>query len=102
MTARWAWLRVRAGFVLQNDGRAFTGGDLVRVKASEARAWSASTSPARPWLARRVAYALARTARLIRQAMGETRAARRRASVRRRRAAEAVRRRATLVKVLPK
>ncbi|MBW4035485.1 MAG: hypothetical protein HIU90_08435 [Proteobacteria bacterium] len=97
---RWAWLRVRRGFVLQNDGRAFAAGDLMRVPAGEAAGYRHNTSPARPWLPVRLAYSITRTARLIWQAMGETSAARRRAAQRRRRAAAAVRRRATLVKVV--
>ncbi len=98
--ARWGWLRVRAGFVLQNDGRTFTAGDLVRVKASDARAWAVSTTPAKPWFPMRVAYGVSRTVRLIREAMSKSSAARRRAAQQRRRAAAAVRRRAMVVKVL--
>ncbi|MCW8308388.1 hypothetical protein AruPA_15220 [Acidiphilium sp. PA] len=102
MSGRWRWLRVRRGFTINHDGRAFAAGDLMRVKASEARAWAASTSPAKPWFPVRVAYSAARAVRLIRQAIGETSAARRRAAQRRRRAAEAVRRRATVVRMVRK
>lgn len=100
MARRWVWLRVRRGFAITHDGRAFAAGDLMRVPAIDARAWAVSTSPTRPWLAVRMAYSMARAVRLVRQAMGETLAARRRASVRRRRAAEAVRKRAMVVKVV--
>ncbi len=100
MSGRWRWVRVRRGFVINHDGRTFTACDLVRVKAGDARAWSASTSPAKPWLPVRVAYGVARAVRLVAEAVGETRLARRRASVRRRRAAAAVRRRAMVVKVV--
>ncbi len=100
MARRWVWLRVRRGFVLQSDGRTFTAGDLVRVKASEARAWSASTSPAKPWLPVRFAYGAARAVRLVAEAMGKSSEARRRAAQRRRRAAASVRKRATLVRMV--
>lgn len=100
MNARWAWVTVRKGFVLQHDDRSFQAGELMRVPAADAVRYAINTTPSSPGIGRRIGYGVARWWRLASQAVADVRLARRRTVARRRRAAEAVRRKAAVVRIV--